>query len=252
MNNINVDFETKCYENDWIYLLKTAYLKRNIERCNFKFATKRLIINNVANRPLVTRYADKAVADNIIDEYAFAEDHAQKVLEHFNLSKDSFKGGYYYSIAELTGLYLCQSPYLLHFSSDAFMGKKDYNWVSSALEQLSTQNDVIVANPCWNCKFDEARNESLDETSQFYVGYGFSDQCYLVKTDLFKRNIYDSQHQESERYPLYGGELFEKRVDSYMRNNSLKRITHKQACYRHHNFPKKGISRLLRLIRPMA
>ena len=196
-------------------------------------------------------YADKAVARNIIDEYAFAEDHAEKVLEHFNLTKESFQKGYYYSIAELTGIYLCQSPYLLHFSSDAFMGKKDYNWIKQALEQLSTKEDVAVANPTWNCKFEEAKNESFEETDQFYVGYGFSDQCYLVKTELFKQQIYSTQHPDSERYPLYGGELFEKRVDSYMRNHQLKRITHKQACFRHHNFPKKGISRMLRFLRPM-
>ena len=251
IERFKVDFETKCYENDWIYLLKTSYLKRNIERCNFMFETRRLIINNVNDRKLVASYADKAVARNIIDEWAFAEDHAEKVLKHFNLTKESFKKGYYYSIAELAGIYLCQSPYLLHFSSDAFMGKKDYNWITKGLEQLSTKEDVVVVNPTWNCKFEEAKNESVEETDQFYVGYGFSDQCYLVNTDLFKKEIYGTQHPDSERYPLYGGELFEKRVDSYMRNHQLKRLTHKQACYRHHNFPKKGFSRFLRFLRPM-
>ncbi|WP_224997323.1 hypothetical protein [Cesiribacter sp. SM1] len=131
------------------------------------------------------------------------------------------------------------------------MGKNSANWIQQALEKLEKHEDVVVANPTWNSKFEQAKEESHDETSNFYIGYGFSDQCYLVQTDLFKKGIYNTRHEDSERYPSYGGELFEKRVDSFMRNNNLKRITHKQAYYRHHNFPKKGIGRLLRYLRPM-
>jgi hypothetical protein len=79
----------------------------------------------------------------------------------------------------------------------------------------------------------------MSEIEDFYIGFGFSDQCYLIKTSDFKKSIYNEINTNSERYPKYGGELFEKRIDSYMRNNNLYRITSKEISYIHKNFPKK-------------
>ena len=46
---------------------------------------------------------------------------------------------------------------------------------------------VKVANLTWDHKYDEAKSESSYETDNFYVGFGFSDQCYLVRTVRFSR-----------------------------------------------------------------
>lgn len=43
-----VTFETKCYENDWEFVLKTNYLDEMLRRCSFPFTHKQLIINNVS------------------------------------------------------------------------------------------------------------------------------------------------------------------------------------------------------------
>ena len=42
-----VDFETKCWEEDWEYILKTNRLEKMIDLNDYKFSKKRLIINNV-------------------------------------------------------------------------------------------------------------------------------------------------------------------------------------------------------------
>jgi hypothetical protein len=107
---------------------------------------------------------------------------------------------------------------------------------------------VKVFNLTWNHRFHEAKNESLKEDDQFYYGYGFSDQMYLVRTADFRAPIYEEINDASERYPKYGGELFEKRVDSWMRNNGNIRATSKQTSYIHKNFTK---SYLLKKIRTM-
>jgi hypothetical protein len=59
--------------------------------------------------------------------------------------------------------------------------------------------------------------------------------------------MYNERHIDSERYPRYGGELFEKRVDAFMRNHNFMRITSKKASYRHHNFPRDGFRRWILL-----
>ena len=241
-----VTFETKVYENDWEYLLKDGFLKIMIDRCNYSFNRRTLMINNVDNLRRVKYYAEKAIDDNVIDDFYIVENFEEEVLNHFRISKKSFEGGYYYSIAELVGIYLCRDEYLLHLSSDSFLGKYSEDaWIDNAIRLMNKHSDIIVANPVWNKKFKEAKAESLCELENFYLGYGFSDQCYLIKTKIFKRQIYSELNIESERYPKYGGELFEKRVDAFMRNNDLKRITSKEINYFHINFSKRFHMRCL-------
>lgn len=236
-----ITFETKVWEKDWRYILHGDYLDQIIGRCNYSFVEKIIIINNVSNRTKVEKHARKKMAEGVIDAYYFAEDYATEVLDFFKITKASFKGGYYYSIAELVSIYLCKSPYLLHFSSDAYMAKNSASWLNDALQTLQMHENFIVANPVWNHAYNEAKDESIDENNEFYIGYGFSDQCYLVKKDVFCSPIYGESHEFSNRYPKYGGELFEKRVDSYLRNNQLLRITSKKASYIHKNFPRAVI-----------
>lgn len=246
-----VTFETKVYENDWEYLLKDGFLQIMINRCNYNFNNKTLIINNVKNKNKVNYYAEKARELGVIDNFYFVDDYVDEVLHHFKLDKQSFKGGYYYSIAELVGIYLCKDDYLLHFSSDSYLG--DYSrdvWIENALKLMDKHSDIIVANPVWNNKFEEAAKESLCHLENFFLGYGFSDQCYLIKGKIFKGQIYSEINIVSERYPIYGGELFEKRVDAFMRNNELKRITSKEITYFHRNFSKTSYKRILYRLLP--
>lgn len=242
-----VTFETKCWENDWEFLLAGNYLDEMIARCKYPFAKKKLFINNVRNLPLVKRFADKKIKQGVIDEYIVVDQMAKEALDFFNIDKDSFKGGYNYSIAELVSIYTCSTPYLLHFSSDSYLPENNNSWIDSALKIFETREDIAVANPTWNFKFNEAKAESFEEIEDFFVGYGFSDQCYLIRTDEFRKPIYNEYHAASARYPAYGGELFEKRVDSYMHNNSRLRITSNNCSYIHRNFPKQlNKRRLLR------
>jgi hypothetical protein len=241
-----VTFETKVYENDWEHLLKGNYIDGMISRCNYNFSNKFLFINNVKDKGKVGSYAEKKVRSGILDAYYFVDDYAEEALAHFNISIDSFKKGYYYSIAELVSIFLCRTEYLLHFSSDSYLDDCKINWIDKAIDIFKRRDDIIVANPAWNFKFNEARKESFSEIDDFYLGFGFSDQCYLIRTDVFKKSIYNESHVDSDiRYPKYGGELFEKRVNSYMHNHELFRITSKEVSYIHKNFPKKPVPKLL-------
>ena len=233
-----ITFETKIWENDWKYILEGDYLNQMISRCNVSFAKKILFINNVKDRKKVEDAVKEKINDGTIDDYYFVEDYSDIALKFFGLDKNSFNGGYYYSISELVSIYLCKSDYLLHFSGDSYLARNSFKWIKEAISIMENRNDILVANPSWNNKFDEAKHESLDEIEDFYIGYGFSDQCYLIKTNSFEKQIYNEKNIASERYPTYGGDLFEKKVDSYMRNHNLKRITSKTSSYISKNFSK--------------
>lgn len=243
----SVTFETKCWEGDWEFLLPGGRLRAMIERNCHPFPVRRLLINNVNNYGAVCRAADRLVAKDIITEFLIVRDLEQEALDHFGLFKEDLGAGYYYSIAELVGLYVCDTEYLLHYSSDSGPAHRT-NWIPLAIATMLETPEAVVANLTWNGNFKEASKESFSQTKDFFLAYGFSDQCYLVRTDQFRQRIYGEYNAASERYPAYGGELFEKRVDAWMRNNDRCRLTFKHSSYHHRNFPKKYWQKRLLLL----
>lgn len=164
-------------------------------------------------------------------------------MEYFQIDRESFKGGYYYSISELVSIYLCDTEYLLHFSGDTRFEKKcKMDFVATSIEFMKSNSDIAVVNPVWSYKFRSARLEAFEQRGDMLIGYGFSDQCYLIRTQEFKRPIYNEKNAVSERYPKYGGELFEKRCDAYMRNKERLRATYCKVSYLEENIRKGGTS----------
>ncbi len=227
-----VTLETKCWEGDWERILKTDHLQVLCERNCYPFSSRMLMINNVTDRGEVCRWAQRAVEDGRLTGFAVAEEQADEALGFFGLTREGLGRGYVYSIAELVAIYLCESDYLLHFAGDSFLPIK-CDWVARALAMFEADGRVRVANPTWTERYWEARQEAFEETPDWYFGYGFSDQCYLVRVSDFRGRIYNEHHPASARYPGYGGELFEKRVDSWMRNHGYVRITFRHGSYIH-------------------
>lgn len=237
-----IAFETKCWENDFLLMLKYGRLEKMIKRCSYKFKEINLIINNVKNRKKVEELARQKVDKGVITNYYFVEDFEREVLKFYNIDRESFGKGYYYSIAELVGLYVCQCNYLLHFSSDSIPQKSLSNtWINKSIELFKKNPLVYVANLTWNYKYYEAENEAFSKIDDFFLGYGFSDQNYLINVENFKGLSFNELNEYSDRYPKYADNLFEKRVDAWMRNNHKIRATFAKGSYIHKNIPAKLI-----------
>lgn len=238
-NTNKVTFETKCWENDWKLMLQSNHLQDVIKRCKYDFQTRILYINNVTDIEQVKRYADAMVSKDVIDKYYIVDEYAEKAMEFFDLTQEALGKGYYYSIAELVSIYLCETKYLLHFSSDSYIKEcENGSWIDEAISIMENDSSIVVANPTWNYQWKQAEMEANDETGRFYISQGFSDQCYLINTEIFKNKIYNFKHEDSERYPKYGGELFEKRADSFLRCNDKYRLTCKDVSYVSKNISK--------------
>lgn len=244
----SVTLETKCWEQDWEFLLKTGRIQRTIERSRFNFAKRTLCINNVADVGKVCQYAQKLVRSGVLTDLVVVAEKEKSALEFYELRKESLTSGFVYSIAELVGLFVCDTEYLLHFSGDSRPASESA-WLTSAVARLESDPHAKVANLTWNGNYAEAAAESFAEDPDFFVGYGFSDQMYLVRTADFRRaEVYHETNSLSARYPRYGGELFEKRVDSWMRNHDYHRLTYRHASYVHRNFPKNRWKKKSRLL----
>lgn len=247
---MSITFETKVWENDWEIMLKTSRISDMIKRCGYPFNEKIVYINNVKNIDAVETAAKALVSKGVITKYIKVADFAQEALKHFNLSQEKLGRGYYYSIAELVSIYLCDTKYLLHFSGDSIVAPRTKpGWLEVGIEILEKNSQVKVFNLVWNNKYKDAKKDAdfFDE-SNFY-SFGFSDQMYLIRASDFKNTIYEHYHPASENYPEYGGELFEKRVYSWLRVENFLRATYRHGSYLHQNFPqiawKKTLSILL-------
>ncbi len=243
---VSTTFVTNCWERDWEIILKTRFLENKIKRNQYPFTEKVVVINNVNDRVKVERYAKAAVNDGVLTSYFFVEDYIDQALKFFELSRQSLGKGFYYSNHELVSVYFCRTDYLVFYTSDTWL-QEQVPWVEPALNELEKNSIYKVANPTWNYKYDEAKSESFSEIGDFYVGYGFSDQCFLVRTRDFRAPIYNEYNVDSERYPEYGGETFEKRVDSWMRNHFNLRLTFKRGSYVHEDFSKNAAKKRLGL-----
>lgn len=246
-NKKSVTFATACWEEDWeILLLDDSHLKEKmIEPHSYNFKEKILIINNVKDREKVEKLAQDKVKKKILTRYVVAEDVASHVLDFFQLKISDFKKGndaylytnvdddwiYYNALAPLSAIYSSESDYLLYMTGDTYL-KEKVNWIDKSISMLEKKEKFKVANLVWNGKIDEVKKESYKKNRNFYFAKeGFSDQLFLVSLKDFKKPIYQEIREDSHHFPR--GDVFEKRVFSYLKNKGDERITFKHGSYIH-------------------
>ena len=226
-----ITFGTNCYEVDWQVLLKTDRLRRMIDSNQFDFAERKLFVNNVKDPVQVVGEAQKAVDQGLLTSVVLVEPWAREALKFFDIKANSFHGGYFYSISHLVNLYLCTTEYIVYFTADCCL-THPARWIDPCLSRMDLDPNLKVSIPLWT-SVGEAKKEAENEEDDFFVGYGFSDQCYLIRTQDYRARIYNEWNPLSSRYPVYAGASWERRVDSWMRNHRYKRLTYKHASYIH-------------------
>ncbi len=98
----------------------------------------------------------------IIDRYFVVKDYENEALNYFNIEKDSFKDGFYYSIAELiiVFIYVKQNIYCI-FTSDSFIDDGTINWIDGAIKIFEEKDNIIVANPTWNMHITKRKKKQF-------------------------------------------------------------------------------------------
>lgn len=243
-----VSFFTCCYEADWEFFLKQGRLKEMIERCNYTFANTNLVINNVNNKDEVIKYAEQAVRDGIINNYFFSEDYADMVLKNFSIKRKDFRldgfDGYYYSTAPLTAIYLCTTTYILYFMGDCMLNEKyAFNWIDEGVKRLQNEK-VLCVTPLWSYYNQQVERNISGNNDFAYYDHGFSDQCFLAKTQKLNSDIYNEYNAKSEIFPIYGGNHFERRIFCFINNKNFLRCIFKNIIYTHNKLMKPEFIRV--------
>ena len=241
-------FQTGCYEADWRVILSGDYLKKKIDACGYSFVAKNLFINNVSDRKSVIEACERLKKEGVVSAYYFSEDYIDEALHFFNLTRDDLGSQQqsYYSLFEFVGMYLCKTPYLLSFKDDACIYKGiqrrniSISWVEELISELEQNENYVTGNPRWGSS-RSAKKEAINQitaSGNYYLSHTFSDQCFLCKTYIFKNDIYRYEHADSDRFPSYGGNGFERRCNSFLNVKQLYRLTAKNIRYYHCDFPK--------------
>ena len=217
----------------------STYLsEKQIGNHSFPFHERLLIINNVSDLDQVQKAAEKKIDEGVLDRYVVAD---EKILPFFHLKRADFTSDgkvnndwvYYNAIAPLTAIYEARSDYLLYLTGDVYLERK-VRWIGHALRLMEKNPNYKVANPTWNGKYGEAKKESYRKSFRFFIAKeGFSDQLFLVKREDFCAPIYSEIRPDSHHFPR--GDVFEKRVFSYMKNRQWERITYRHGSYTHEN-----------------
>lgn len=246
----SVSFATACWEKDWEkILLCPEYLqKKQIENHSFPFREKILIINNVSDEEKVAFHAHKLIEKGVLTHYYLSRPKEKEILDFFQLQRSDFRPGkdvpsdkgitfdwiYYNGLAPLSAIYYCKSNYLLYVTGDVYLDQK-VEWVGKAIEKMQKVKKYRVANLTWNECYHEAEKESCRKDGDFFISKsGFSDQMFLVSKEDFQKPIYSELREDSGHYPY--GDIFEKRVYSFMKNHGWQRITFRLGSYVHKSF----------------
>lgn len=233
MKRSTVTFATSCWEKDWkAILLDPDYLSiRQIGNNSFPFSEKLLVINNVEDLEAVKKAAQKKIDEGILTRYIVARGD---LFDFFGWERSGPSDWIYYNaLGPLNAIYHCQSDYLLYMTGDSRLDRK-VQWVDKALKKMEKHPQFKVANLVWNENWEEAERESYRKIWDFYIAKeGFSDQQFLVKRDDFQKPICGEIREDSGHYPR--GEVFERRIFSYMKNHGWERITYKRGSYTHAN-----------------
>ncbi len=242
-------FATSCWEKDWrLILLDPMYLETlQIANHCYPFAERLLIINNVQDLSLVRKAADRKVQEGVLTRYIIAEEIVQEMLGFFCLKRSDFRMGddaknyegvnpdwiYYNALGPLSAIYSAVGEYLLFLTGDVRLDRQ-LKWIERSIRVMEKKKNIGVANLVWNEQYEEAKKESYRTTWNFYfANQGFSDQLFLVKRSLFCQPIYGEIREDSGHFPR--GDVFEKRVFSFLKNRGLQRITYRRGSYTHEN-----------------
>ena len=224
-----VDLMVNVYQRTYERVLSRGFFPE-LERRNARtFARRLVVVNNVEDRSAVERLAQPLLAAGEIDGLVWVHEHLVSAMERCGWRSADFGGNPHYSDWALVAICYPGSRWCLCWDAEVELAGR-HNWVDPATRLLASDPTLLVANPDWG----SAQEESRERRDEFAIGYGFSDQVFLVDRSRLAQPIYHHFCPASWRYPMaYSGLVFEARVDAYMRSQRLRRATHLGVRYRH-------------------
>ncbi|HLX89807.1 MAG TPA: hypothetical protein VKR22_15285 [Acidimicrobiales bacterium] len=233
-----VELVFNCFERTIGLVTSTPVLTDLAKALAYPFARRTLLVNNVADPGRWSADLDRLVAEGAVDRWLSVADELPAALATTGLRPRDIRHRRHWTDFGLVTVALPGPPYVCYCDPEIeFTVPGD--WIGPAIELMQRDRSVAVANPRW--AHGPPPEERADErVGEFLVGYGFTDQIFLLDRREFAAPIYRSRVPVSLRSPAslrYPGAadsfVFEMRVDAYMRTRRRRRATHTTVTYAH-------------------
>lgn len=234
----DVELVFNCFERTIEYVTDTSVLTDLSRKHSYPFARRTLLVNNVDSPRRWTAALDRLVVNGVVDRWVAVAEELPRALEKTGLRLRDIRSREHWSDFGLVAVSL-PGPDLVCYCDPEIDLTEPGDWISPSVELMNTDVRVAVANPRWTG--DSTVEEKADEQlGDFLVGYGFTDHVFLTRRSELARPIYRSsvpiwlRSPASLRYPAaFDSQVFEMRVDAYMRANKRLRATHRWITYTH-------------------
>jgi hypothetical protein len=243
-----VSLFVNCFERDYRQVLALGFMRAKASQFQYPFKRVVVTLNNIQDPVAARVLAQEAVARAEIDEFVEVASALPKALEVCGLKQSDLGVVRHYMDFALVAVTHAVPDYLLYCCAEVDL-VTPFDWVSDAVKKLEADPKFLVANPSWAGDPAGAQRESFRKDGEHWVGSGFSDQCFLADSKRLANPIYGLKHEAGARYPMSDlGDIFEKRVDAYMRHHGLFRISDSRVFYSHAGveglgYPKLPLSR---------
>lgn len=239
-----VSLFVNCFERDYRQVLAPGFMRAKASQFEFPFHRVVVTLNNILDPEDARARARSAVQTGEIDEFVEVAKLLPKALEVSGLRESDLGLIRHYMDFALVAVTHALPDYLLYCCAEVDL-VTPFDWISDAVGKLESDRRLLVANPSWASDPAGAERESHWRDGDHWVGPGFSDQCFLADSTRLAAPIYNYKHEAGSRYPMSDiGDIFEKRVDAYMRHNGLLRISDSRVFYTHAGVEGQGYPRL--------
>ena len=229
----DVEFVMNCFERNIEAVTTPGFLSFVTEQHKHPFALRTLLINNVADRQTAEGLAQACVDRGEVDRFMFVADHLPRALQATGLRVGDFGSYLHWSDCCLVALN-APGPDLLCYVDIDLRLSRQHDWVQEAITIMAREPAVAVANPNWvHADGSTSVTREADRAGDgYFVGYGFSDQVFLLRRSRFSGKLrrrwvpmrLDSP--ASARWEVAAeGHFFEEFMDAYMRRRRLLRLT---------------------------
>lgn len=226
-----IDLVINSFERNYRSVLSAGFFRQVEDENRFAFSRRIALINNVSDIADACARADALVAAGEVDAYHLVSERLPEALRITGLGAGELGRLIHYSDCSLVAATLEGAPWLLYWDPDVHL-EEPVDWITPSIARMEADPRLMVANPLWEDPTLETT--TMERDGDFAIGQGFSDQVYLVRREELAAPIYQERCIARYRYPVSAvSDVFEARVDAWMRHHGRLRLTYVPARYRH-------------------
>lgn len=202
------------------------------------------LVNNVVDRADARDRAEALVAAGEISAYAFVADHLDEALRAARLPARALRRRPYLLDYGLVMPHVVGTRWLLGWDAETRLPEAT-DWLTPSLDLLVDDRRVFHTSLAWSVGPGEPGplGEAVDHVGDFALGWGFSDQLFLVRRDDLVGPIWRSFAPAAAVRHAPHPYTFEYRVEAHQRAVRRHRATLTTARYETNNLPSGVVER---------